>query len=172
MMEIAAGHWVLRPWQPGDEAALVKYGNNRKIWINVRDSFPHPYTMDRATAWVQLHQNANPVTDFAIANAEEAIGGIGLTLLRDVYRRSAEVEYWLGEPFLGEGITTGSLGALTEYAFANFDLARLEAAVYEWNPASARVLEKCGVVLEGRLRKSVNKDGRTIDQWLYALVLD
>lgn len=73
----------------------------------------------------------------------------------DVHRKTAEVGYWLGEPFWGQGIATTTLGALTEYAFANFDLARLEAAVYEWNPASARVLEKCGCVLEGRLRKSV-----------------
>jgi RimJ/RimL family protein N-acetyltransferase len=169
-MEIAAGDWILRPWRPGDEGALVKYGNNRNIWINLRDSFPHPYTPDRATNWVRLQQSANRVSDFAIANAEEAIGGIGFTILRDVHRKTAEVGYWLGEPFWGQGIATAALTALTEYAFANFDLARLEAAVYEWNPASARVLEKCGFVLEGRLRKSVTKDGRTIDQWLYALV--
>ncbi len=82
-MEILAGNWILRPWQPGDEAALVKYGNNWKIWINLRDSFPHPYTADRATNWVRLHQSSNKVNDFAIANAEEAIGGIGFTILGD-----------------------------------------------------------------------------------------
>ena len=81
-MEIAAGDWILRPWRPGDEGALVKYENNRNIWINLRDSFPHPYTPDRATNWVRLQQSANRVSDFAIANAEEAIGGIGFTILR------------------------------------------------------------------------------------------
>ena len=60
--------------------------------------------------------------------------------------------------------------ALTAYAFTRFDLSRIEAVVYEWNPASARVLEKAGYSCEGRLRKSVIKDGKTIDVFLYATV--
>ena len=87
-----------------------------------------------------------------------------------MYRRTAEVGYWLGEPFWGQGIATHALQAFTEYAFATFDLVRLQAFVKEWNPASARVLEKCGFTLEGRLRKNVTKDGKTVDQLLYALV--
>ena len=59
--------------------------------------------------------------------------------------------------------------ALTEYLFANFDLAQIFAEVFEWNPASARVLEKAGYTCEGRFRKSVTKDGRTIDQLVYAV---
>ena len=62
--------------------------------------------------------------------------------------------------------------ALTDYAFANHDIVPLDAGVFEWNPASMRVLEKVGYVLEGRLRRSVTKDGQTIDQFLYARVLD
>ena len=62
--------------------------------------------------------------------------------------------------------------ALTDYAFANHDIARLDAGVFEWNPASMRVLEKVGYVLEGRLRTSITKDGQTIDGFLYAKVLD
>ena len=113
-----------------------------------------------------------PETNFAIASATEAIGGIGLELGRDVHRRSANVGYWLGEPYWGRGIATGALRAFTEFAFAEFDLVRIDANVYEWNPASARVLEKSGYECEGRLRRSITKDGQTIDQWLYAIVRD
>ena len=169
-MEIPAGSWVLRPWREGDAPALVKYANNRNVWRNLKDIFPHPYTMRDAEAWVQLQKDRDPQTDLAIANADEAIGAIGLKLQTDVYRRSAEVGYWLGEPFWGQGIATHALLAITEYAFATFDLVRLEALVKEWNPASMRVLEKCGFTLEGRLRKRVTKDGQTVDQLLYALV--
>ena len=169
-MEIPAGSCVLRPWQRGDEHALVKYANNRNVWINLKDHFPHPYTMEDAEAWVQSQQDRDTPTNFAIANADEAIGAIGLRLQGDVFRRSAEVGYWLGEPFWGQGIATQALRALTEYAFTTFDLVRLYATVKEWNPASARVLEKCGFTLEGRLRKSATKDGKTIDTLLYALV--
>ena len=59
---------------------------------------------------------------------------------------------------------------MAEYAFASFDLIRVEAYVFEWNPASCRVLEKAGFTLEGRLRKTVTKDGKTIDELLYGLV--
>ncbi len=162
----------MRPWQSGDEAALVKYANNRNVWINLRASFPHPYTASDAAEWVQSRKDQNPVLDFAIANEDEAIGGIGLTLGEGEYRRSAEIGYWLGEPFWGKGIATEAVRALVKHAFTNFDLARLYAYVMEWNPASMRVLEKCGLQLEGRLRKSVVKDGQTIDQLLYAIVKD
>lgn len=113
---------------------------------------------------------ASPESDFAIASPTEMIGGVGLTFGSDVYRRSAEIGYWLGEPFWGRGITTAAVIAVTDYAFAEHDVVRVEAAVFESNPASARVLEKAGYVLEGRLRKSVTKDGHTLDELMYARI--
>jgi [ribosomal protein S5]-alanine N-acetyltransferase len=168
-MEITFGSWQLREWQPGDEQALVKYANNRKIWLNLRDTFPHPYTAEDAKWWIS-HAADKRGTNFAVINGNEAIGGIGLELRDDVYRRSAEVGYWLGEPFWGKGIATHALGALVKHAFSSFDLARLYANVFEWNPASSRVLEKNGFLLEGIQRKSITKDGRTIDSFLYSLL--
>ena len=101
----------------------------------------------------------------------EAIGGIGLRLGTDVFRRSAEIGYWLGEPFWGRGIATEAAAARSrQYAFEYFDLCRLEAGVFEWNPASMRVLEKAGYSREGRARLGVTKDGRTGDRVLYGLV--
>jgi len=99
-----------------------------------------------------------------------AVGSVGIELGTDVFRRSAEIGYWLGEPFWGRGIATEALRAMTEYAFAHFDICRLEAGVFGWNPASARVLEKAGYTLEGRARNAVVKDGRTTDRLLYGLV--
>jgi [ribosomal protein S5]-alanine N-acetyltransferase len=168
-MDIVSGQWRLREWQPGDEQALVKYANNRKIWLNVRDQFPHPYTLDDAKWWIS-HAAEKPGTNFAVINGSEAIGGIGLVLQDDIYRRSAEIGYWLGEPFWGRGIATVVLGAMSKHAFASFDLVRLYATVFEWNPASRRVLEKNGFQLEGILRNSITKDGQTIDSFLYSLL--
>jgi RimJ/RimL family protein N-acetyltransferase len=171
-MQIDLGEWQIRSFRPGDAAAIAKYANNRRVWINLRDRFPHPYFREHAEAWITHCLRQAPETSFAIASAEEAIGGIGLTPQEDVHRHSAEVGYWLGEPFWGRGIATSALRAVTEYAFAEFELVRLYAFVFEWNRASARVLEKAGYTYEGCLRKSAIKDGESIDQLLYALVLE
>lgn len=171
-MEIKIGEWRIRSWEDADVAAVVKYANNRKVWINLRDSFPHPYTETDAIKWINHAKALNPQTQFAIASGGEAIGGIGLLLQNDVYRRSAEMGYWLGEPHWGKGIATKAVHALTQYAFAHFDIVRIYAGVFEWNRASARVLEKAGYTYEGRLRKSVTKDGKTIDQLMYAIILE
>lgn len=167
-MELVFGKWRLREWQPDDAPAIVKYADNRKIWLNLPDRFPHPYTMQDADWWIG-HANEKPGTNFAIMNQKEAIGGIGLVLQEDIYLRSAEIGYWLGEPFWGQGIATGALGAMVKYSFSTFDLVRLHTIVFEWNPASMRVLEKNGFQREGRMVKSVTKDGRTIDSFLFAL---
>ena len=169
-MEIRIYPWKLRPWQPGDVDALVKYANNYAIWRNLRDTFPHPYTETDAREWSQRPNQSEPLTNLAIATADEAIGSIGLTLQDDVHFRSGEVGYWLGEPFWGQGIATRALRAFSEYAFANFDLVRLYAIVFAWNPASARVLEKAGFNFEARMRNSATKAGSTVDEFLYALV--
>ena len=150
--------------------ALVKHADNRNIWLNLDDRFPNPYREEDAQEEIERANAPQSELHYAIASNEEAIGGIGLHLQQDVYRRSAEIGFWLGEPFWGQGIATKAVGALTEYAFAHLDLIRLYATVFEWNPASARVLEKSGYVYEGRRRKSVTKDGKTIDELLYAIV--
>lgn len=169
-MEILIPPWKIRSWSLADRPALVKYANNRNIWRNLRDHFPHPYTQADADQYLHRVLNQNPESQFAIASAEEAIGGIGLIWQADVSAKSAEIGYWLGEPFWGQGIATGVLQAMVEFSFAHFDIMRIYAEVFEWNPASMRVLEKAGFQREGRLRKSVFKDGQLIDKVIYARI--
>ena len=161
---------TVRSFEWRDREAIVRHGNNRKVSINLRDHFPYPYTDRDARNWLELAIGAEPETNFAIDVAGEAVGSVGFTLLSDVDRRSAEIGYWLGEGFWGRGIATEALITVTSLAFTNHDLCRVFAHVFDWNPASARVLEKAGFTFEGRLRKSVTKEGRTIDQLMYAVI--
>jgi ribosomal-protein-alanine N-acetyltransferase len=153
-----------------DVDALTRWADNPRVARNLRDRFPQPYTAGDAKRWVRASRATHPLTHFAIEVDGEAVGGIGFDPLDDVDRRSAEIGYWLAEPFWGRGIATAALAAVTDYAFAEFDLARLQARVFEGNPGSMRVLEKAGYVCEGRLRLSVTKGGRTIDSFIYARV--
>jgi RimJ/RimL family protein N-acetyltransferase len=169
-LELKLSRCTLRPWRRGDEPSLVRYANNRNVSGNLRDRFPYPYTAADADGWIERASTETPPTSLAIVVDGTAVGGLGIELGTDVFRRSAEIGYWLGEPFWGRGIATEALRAMTEYAFERFDICRLEAGVFSWNPASARVLEKCGYTLEGRSRLAVVKDGRTGDRLLYGLV--
>ena len=150
--------------------ALVKHANNRKVWLNLRDAFPHPYTVARAQAFLEMVGLQNPITFYALATQEEAIGGIGITLKQDVHRLTAEIGYWLGEPYWGKGIMTETVAQFTGYSFEQFGLVRIYAEPYTHNVGSCRVLEKAGFTLEGRLRRNVIKDGQIIDQFMYAKI--
>src|SRR5215217_671733 len=161
---------TVRNWEWRDRDAIVRHANNRKVSINLRDRFPYPYKVSDARNWLESVIGYKPETNFAIALAGESVGGIGFTVQHDVGHRSAEIGYWLGEEFWGRGIATEALIAVTDHAFANYDLCRLYAHVVDCNAASARVLEKAGYELEGCLRKSVTKEGQTIDQLMYAMI--
>jgi ribosomal-protein-alanine N-acetyltransferase len=112
----------LRGWREGDEPSLVRYANNREIWLNLRDRVPHPYTPADAQSWVQVASSRNPPINYAIEVDGEAVGGVSLILHEDVERVSAEVGYWLGEPFWNRGIMSAAVRAITRYAFAEFSL--------------------------------------------------
>lgn len=169
-MRIELRSCAVRSWEPEDALSLARHANDRRIWINLRDRFPHPYTREDARAFLAAAQAATPETRFAIEVDGQAAGGIGYTLHEDVERGSAEIGYWLGAEFWGRGIVTEALRAVTSHALRSHGLARVFAVPFEWNPASFRVLEKAGYVLEGRMRRSAVKDGKIIDQLLYAFV--
>ncbi len=167
-MQLDCGHCTVRSWRNGDEDSLVLHANNRKIWLNLRDRFPHPYTRADAQWWIQTVQERKPETNFAIDVGGKAVGGISVMLHDDVERCSAEVGYWLGEAFWGQGIMTAVLRVVTDYAFKEFSLTRIYAVPFAQNASSCKVLEKAGFVLEGVLRQSAVKDGVILDQLTYA----
>jgi ribosomal-protein-alanine N-acetyltransferase len=170
-MDIMLPTGVVRAWHPADVSSLARHANDRRIWMNLRDRFPHPYGLGDAESFIAMATGMVPMTFFAIAVDGEAVGGIGYTRHQDVERISAEIGYWLGAQFWGRGIMTAALVALTRYAFDRHgDLRRIYAVPFAWSGASIRVLEKAGYCLEGRMRQSAIKDGKVSDQLLYAIL--
>jgi RimJ/RimL family protein N-acetyltransferase len=161
---------TVRSWRAADVESLVTYANNRAIWLNLRDRFPHPYARRDGIEFLRSVVGQSPETIFALAVDDQAVGSIGFVMQPDVERVSAEIGYWLGQPFWGRGITTDALRALTEYAFKRHSLTRLFALPFASNRASCRVLEKAGYQLEARLRRSAIKNGEIVDQCQYACV--
>jgi RimJ/RimL family protein N-acetyltransferase len=169
-MRLDCGSSIVRDWRASDRASLVRHADNRRVWRNLRDRFPHPYTDRDAGAWLALSRAHPGRAGWAIEVDGEAVGGIALVALEDVHARSAHIGYWLGETYWGRGIMTGAVQGVSDLALSTLGFVRLEAPVFAWNPASMRVLEKCGYAREGVMRKSAFKDGELIDCVLYARV--
>jgi ribosomal-protein-alanine N-acetyltransferase len=130
-MELDCGKCKIRSWRLEDGQSLVCHANNLKVWRNLRDRFPHPYTPDEAQKWLAQTVSADPEVDFSVVFGGEAVGGIGFTLGSDVERHSAEVGYWLGEGFWGRGIATAA-GSLASGACMQFRSATILARYGCW----------------------------------------
>lgn len=163
-------HCTLRSLREDDAPSLARQANNRKIWRNLRDAFPHPYYEEDAKEFIGRIKSQPRESVFAIEIDNHAVGAIGLRFREDVESCTAELGYWLGEAYWGRGVATEAIQAIVEFAIDEFRLIRIDAWVFSWNPASARTLEKAGFTLEGMLRRSAIKDGQVIDRWLYAFL--
>ena len=164
------GDLRVRSWRSNDLDALVRYADNPKIAANLRDQFPHPYTRSSGAAYLAQMRSAAVEISFAIEFESEAVGGIGFKLGTDIARLSAEMGYWLGEPFWGRGLMTRAVLAASEWGFSHYKLSRIYAMAFSHNVGSMRVLEKAGFQREGLLRRSAVKNGIILDQVLYAKV--
>jgi [ribosomal protein S5]-alanine N-acetyltransferase len=171
-MELELPGCLIRSWRATDASSLARHADNRRIWLNVRDRFPHPYTLADAEMWLTRVRSAQPETQYALEVDGEAAGGIGVFLQEDVSRYTAELGYWLAEAYWGRGLMTEVVRRFTDFAFETFELNRIYGNVFEWNKGSARVLEKAGYAFEGRHRRAAVKDGRVVDNLLYATVRD
>jgi RimJ/RimL family protein N-acetyltransferase len=160
----------VRGFEPGDAPSLARMGDNRAIWLNLRDRFPHPYTERDAAWYIDFVRTKDAYHSFAIDVDGTAVGGVSLRPGEDIERIGAEIGYWLGEPYWGRGIATDVVRLTTHYAFDELNLERVFAVPFTTNVASCRVLEKVGYEREGLLRRSAIKDGKILDQYMYAKV--
>ncbi len=163
-MELVDKNVQLRPLHYNDRDILAQLANNKKIWMVLRDIFPYPYTIKDAETFIDMVKTNESMITFAIEYCHEFVGVISLIMQQDVYRKSAETGYWIGEPFWGKGIATTALELITEYGFRELKLNRIFASVFEGNEGSKRVLEKCGYKIEGVLQKAVFKNNKMLDE--------
>ena len=153
---------------PADAPHIAVAANDRRIWIQLRDLFPHPYRVSDAEEYIGRVAADEPPLSLAIVVGGRAAGGVGLRPLTDVNRLSAEIGYWLGAAHWGGGIATEAVALVTDWAFGAHGLVRIFAQPFAANLASRRVLEKAGYELEGIMRRNAIKDGEIRDQCLYA----
>jgi len=171
-MEIQLSKCKLRPWRIEDADSLVSNANNQNIAKNLRDIFPYPYTFNDARFFIIHIANSKKKLTLAIEVEGKAVGSVGIHPQNDVYRKSGELGYWLGETYWGRGIVSEATNAIVHNAFENLDLNRIYACVFVQNAASMRVLEKCGFVREAIHQKAVIKNGVIMDEYIYVCFRD
>lgn len=155
-----------------DAPQLAILANNPNVSAWVRDIFPSPYSEQDAHQFLAYLVTQQPLTTFGIRYESKLAGVAGLVLQSDIFRKSAEIGYWLGEPFWGKGIATAVAKMLCELGFEQFGLVRLYAGVFESNTASMKVLEKAGFRLESIARKALIKRSQIYDNYIYAMTTE
>jgi len=158
---------TLRPWRRDDLDSLIRHANDERVAATVRDLFPSPYRREDGKRWLEHATDEGRGSNFAIDVGGEAVGAVGMIAGQDVHRIRAEVGYWLGHAHWGRGIMSEAMRAFGDHLISERGFLRLEAPVFETNPASARVLEKAGFERESVQRRSAIKLGRIIDVWFY-----
>ena len=182
---------TVRRYRLTDAESLATHGNNKRIWNNLRNRMPHPYTLADSQTWINTcSDTSNWVasgpytpspnggaggtasgeavpTNYVICFNHEAVGSIGLTFNDpyDVYARSAEIGYWLGEAHWGRGVMSSVVPAFIAWGWKTFGrLVRMNGCVDPANGASRRCLEMAGFVIEGRRKLAFVKNGELRDE--------
>lgn len=165
---------VLRPFVAADAPTVQILAGHPRIAATTTN-IPHPYPDGAAEGWIASHAGAfADRRELVLAVTGRDTGTVlGAVSLIDIQLRHqrAEVGYWMGIDYWGQGFCTEAVEALMAYASANLGITRFVGRCYGGNPASARVMEKCGMTYEGTLRQHVVKWGQCDDMLLYGRVL-
>lgn len=162
---------VLDAFTLADASAVHEYAGNIEV-ARMTANIPHPYPEGAAEAWIASHQQAfldDRDLVFAIRFPDGKLAGaINLAIKRP--HQQAELGYWIGQPFWGQGIATEAARCVIDHGFSCLGLERVYARHMGGNPASGRVMEKAGFMREGCLRRHFLKNGRFEDVLEYGIL--
>jgi RimJ/RimL family protein N-acetyltransferase len=136
-------------------------------------NIPHPYEDGMAEEWIGTHRERferGELANFAVVLRDDGrlVGAIGLVINQQF--ESAELGYWVGKPYWGQGYCTEAARAVLHYGFTVLGLNRIHAHHLSRNPASGRVMEKIGMTYEGCLSQHVKKWGDFEDIKVYGIL--
>ena len=160
-----------QPTVADTEDVILQMNSTSEISENTL-TLPFPYHKQHADYWFQMAEFSFKKKEafiFGIREKEnlKLIGAVGLHL--DVAHHKAEVGYWLGKSFWNNGYVSEALQEVLKFGFEELKLNKIYASHFHHNPASGKVLEKNGFVLEAELKQEILKNGKYLDLFRYAL---
>jgi ribosomal-protein-alanine N-acetyltransferase len=173
--ELATNRLVLRELRIADAAAVAAGAGDQRV-AQYLIEVPSPYPIALARRWV-IHRiewwDLGRGVTLAVTLPGKPDMLLGTVSLRRYMRdRRAELGYWLARPAWGHGFATEAAQAVLDFGFRELGLARVYAQVLAGNSASLRVLDKLGMMNEGKKRQHVAKASRLHDVVLYGLLRD
>lgn len=161
----------LRKYKSEDIESLASLANDFEVSKNLRDIFPHPYTEDDASKFINFVTtlSSDKGIEYVITIDDIFVGAIGMSFSTDIYRTTAEIGYWLGSPFWNQGIISKAIEMMVTYTFDNYPIHKICAEVFADNIGSQKALEKNGFILEGTLKDHIYKHNKYHDILLYGL---
>lgn len=160
---------ILRPLKYEDADIIAELANDYNIWKNVTDGFPYPYRVEHAINFIRFAKEVEKGSHWAIVYKNEVAGIISLIRGKQIYRIKAELGYWIGVKYQNKGIASSAIKGLIKYGFEKRSLQKIEAFVFDFNLASARVLEKNKFTLCHTFKNHVIKEHKIIDLKYYAM---
>lgn len=162
---------LLRPFQLSDAPHIQRLAGAKEVAAGTL--LPHPYESGMAGQWITDQERAHEkgtAASFAITLADQAtfIGSISLDIVQS--HRHARLGYWLGVPYWNQGYGTEAVRAVLRYGFLQLNLHRIYSPHFRGNDASGRVLQKVGMIYEGRMREHYLRFGQFVDLELYGLL--
>jgi RimJ/RimL family protein N-acetyltransferase len=158
----------LRPYSETDIPELLPLIDSREVAATTL-RIAHPYTEQDARAFLELAKEPDKLWLAVTLLADgRQIGGIGLRF--ELQHQHAELGYWLGVPYWGQGYATEAAREVIRYGFEDLKLHRIFASHFQHNPASGNILKKLGMRYEGCQREHLRKWDQFVDSELYGIL--
>jgi RimJ/RimL family protein N-acetyltransferase len=158
----------LRPYTEADIPELLPLIGTREVAATTL-RIAHPYTEQDARAFLELANDPDKLwLAITLRSDGRQIGGIGLRVEKQ--NQHAELGYWLGVPFWGQGYATEAARELLRYGFEKLRLHRIFASHFKHNPTSGHILKKIGMKYEGCQREHLYKWDQFVDSELYGIM--
>ena len=158
----------VRPYSEADIPELLPLIGTREVAATTL-RIAHPYTEQDARAFLELAKEPGKMwLAITLLSDGRQIGGIGMRI--EEQHRHAELGYWLGVDYWGQGYATEAGREMIRYGFEQLDLHRIFATHFAHNPASGNILRKLGMRHEGCQREHLLKWGQFVDSEIYGLL--
>lgn len=161
----------LKPLNEINPIELAYHANDKRISVYLRESFPYPYTINYAKAFIS-YCIQNKCVEFGICIDDICVGCIGATFFDDVYSHNVEIGYWISPKYWGKGIMSHVIPTFCQYLFQYYDIHKIYAIVISENISSIKLLEKTHFTKEGYFKEYIYKDNKYYDAVFYSILED